>query len=573
MMRRLLLTTLFLPSVSLGSTLQVEIQTLWKNQILPLSQTTLQNTAGNRLSITRLSYLLSKAQLQRQDGTWIGANDWLAFLDLENHRNSFTLPNVPADTYRALRFEIGLDPTVDKGDPNTYAAGHALHPDTNRLHWGWRKGYIFLAVEGRYEQPDQKLGGFSYHLAGQECRGVVEVPLDLDLRLSQVLSLSFDAARLFDAAHVIDIRDSDSTHSGNDGGLAQNLADNAVRAFGVISLRPNVRPQSSGIETITTARGVSLEIPAHLPAISWPQDNPPSPAGVALGKKLFHDKRLSRNNAISCASCHSAEYAMSDPRQFSIGENGQVGTRNAMPLFNLAWKPSFFWDGRATTLRQQVLMPITDHLEMNTTLPEVIDQLGDLKKDFAKAFGDEAITSDRMALALEQFLLTLISADSPMDHTLTKNHTLTEPESRGMTLFFTESDPGRGIKGADCFHCHGGANFTNNTFLNNGLDTIETLIDKGRERVNGQSADRGKFMTPSLRNVALTAPYMHDGRFATLEEVVAHYNQAIKRSETLDPNLAKHLRSGGLNLSTEDQAALVSFLKALTDESWKKRTQ
>jgi cytochrome c peroxidase len=136
-------------------------------------------------------------------------------------------------------------------------------------------------------------------------------------------------------------------------------------------------------------------------------------------------------------------------------------------------------------------------------------------------------------------------------------------------LFFSESDPARGIQGADCFHCHGGAHFTNHTFLNNGLDTIETFLDKGRETVTGQSADRGKFMVPSLRNVALTAPYMHDGRFATLEEVVAHYNSGIKPSETLDPNLAKHLRHSGLNLSADDQVALVSFLKALTDEKWK----
>ncbi len=155
-----------------------------------------------------------------------------------------------------------------------------------------------------------------------------------------------------------------------------------------------------------------------------------------------------------------------------------------------------------------------------------------------------------------------------MDRMVSGKATLTEQEQRGFTLFFTESDPGHGIKGADCFHCHGGAQFSNNQFLNNGLDNDSGAQDEGLAKVSGKRADRGRFMVPSLRNVARTAPYMHDGRFATLEEVIEHYAHGVKPSSTLDPNLAKHLRNNGLGLTAEDKAALVAFLKTLTDESF-----
>ena len=155
-----------------------------------------------------------------------------------------------------------------------------------------------------------------------------------------------------------------------------------------------------------------------------------------------------------------------------------------------------------------------------------------------------------------------------MDRTLTQKEQLSELEQRGFMLFFTESDPGRGIRGADCFHCHGGVHFTNNQFINNGLETEVDMEDAGRAQVTGLASDRGKFMVPSLRNVAITAPYMHDGRFNTLEEVLEHYDHGVERSATLDPNLAKHLRYGGLRLSEEEKAALVAFLKTLTDTAF-----
>jgi cytochrome c peroxidase len=312
---------------------------------------------------------------------------------------------------------------------------------------------------------------------------------------------------------------------------------------------------------------VEIKLPPHYPQADWPADNLPTRDGVALGRRLFHDPRLSRDGSQSCASCHNASFAFADPRPVSLGVEGQPGTRNAMPLFNLAWKPAFFWDGRAARLREGVLEPIRAAHEMNETLDRAVAKLeadSSVSAEFAKVFGSSSITAERLGLALEQFLLTLISSDSRFEKALRGAAKFTADEQRGFELFFTESDPARGVRGADCFHCHGGADFSNHGFLNNGLDDDAARKDEGRAGFTRRDSDRGTFSVPSLRNVALTAPYMHDGRFATLEGVVAHYNQGVKPSDTLDPNLAKHFASGGLGLSAEEQRALAAFLRTLT---------
>jgi cytochrome c peroxidase len=239
-----------------------------------------------------------------------------------------------------------------------------------------------------------------------------------------------------------------------------------------------------------------------------------------------------------------------------------------MALVNLAWGQGFFWDGRAKTLREQVLMPVQDKHEMNETLERVEEKLSvdqGRKADFQKAFGSSGITPDRIAKALEQYLISLVSQESRFDKAVRKVAELTEQEKRGLQLFVTEHDPKRGLFGADCFHCHGGTLMTDHQFHNNGLSL--TPEDVGRMLVTGAEADRGKFKTPTLRNIALTAPYMHDGRFSTLEDVVEHYSSGVKRGDTLDPNLAKH-PAEGIRLSAEDKRALVAFLKTLTDEGF-----
>jgi cytochrome c peroxidase len=208
---------------------------------------------------------------------------------------------------------------------------------------------------------------------------------------------------------------------------------------------------------------------------------------------------------------------------------------------------------------------MTNPIEMHADATRVAAALArheNIRGDFAAAFGTPEITPERITLALEQYLLAQVSADSKFDRTLRGAATLTADEQRGLDLFLTEYDPARGKRGADCFHCHGGPLFSDFAYKNNGLTLARS--DPGRAKITASADDAGKFETPSLRNVAVTGPYMHDGRFRTLEEVVAHYDHGVVRSATLDPNLAKH-PADGLQLSAGDQRALVAFLRTLTD--------
>ena len=235
-----------------------------------------------------------------------------------------------------------------------------------------------------------------------------------------------------------------------------------------------------------------------------------------------------------------------------------------MPLFNLAWKSSFFWDGRAPSVREQVMHPLADPVEMGgppAAAAERVAAAPGYPEAFRAAFGDTDVTTNRVARALEQFVLSLVSTDAKFDRVRKGLDRFTDEEQRGFELFHTEFDPRAGLRGADCFHCHGGPLFSNHSFANNGLDAA--FPDRGRAEATGRPGDEGRFAVPSLRNVALTAPYMHDGRFATLEEVVDHYDHGLAQHPTLDPNLAKHPLAG-IRLDESDRRALVAFLKTLT---------
>ncbi|MEZ4919084.1 MAG: cytochrome c peroxidase [Saprospiraceae bacterium] len=334
---------------------------------------------------------------------------------------------------------------------------------------------------------------------------------------------------------------------------------------------------------VASCKDISVETPAYdptpyqmeigdFPTPSLPSDNIPTVAGVQLGRRLFYERMMSKDGSQSCADCHIQEDGFSDPRTFSIGVEGLEGKRQAMAVFNLAWHPNgMFWDGRAVSIRDQALRPIQDPLEMNETLDNVIMKLEssrEYRNEFVRTFGDDAITSDRIALALEQFMLTMVSYNSKYDKFLRGEASLTDSEERGRQLFFTEFDPFGSTDGAECFHCHGGFNFTNDEYMNNGLDTDADMQDEGRGAVTMNSFDRGKFKVPSLRNIAVTAPYMHDGRFTTLEEVVDHYNTGVKNSSTVDILMQFNLQPGGLQLSDQDKSDLVAFLKTLTDETY-----
>ncbi len=313
-----------------------------------------------------------------------------------------------------------------------------------------------------------------------------------------------------------------------------------------------------------------LDIPANLPQMIIPADNPLTVEGVKLGRHLFYEKRLSGNNTMSCASCHRPENSFSDPAQFSTGIDGFQGPRNSMALVNLGWESRFFWDGRAQSLEAQVLHPVMDPLEMHDTWPNVVYKLQSdpaYEQLFDRAFGSPTVDSVKVAKAIAQFLRTLVSANSRFDKFIRGEMNLDIDEQLGFQLTLQEGgDPANGQGGqfgADCFHCHphGGGLFTDGIMRNNGLDA--SFTDLGLGGVTGLSQDMGKFKTPTLRNVALTAPYMHDGRFQTLEEVIDHYDSGGHPSSTVDPNMK--FSEGGLQLTPEKKAQLIAYLHSLTD--------
>lgn len=551
-------------SAALGQEVRLEVVPVAKGQALRLNEGL---AASARIS--RLDCLLSGLALQKRDGTWLESQDWFAYLSMASGKMTAKGTGIPAGEYQGIRFRIGVDDATNKSNPNLYAADHALNPQVNGLHWGWQGGYIFMALEGRW-MNGTKEDGFSYHIANAPQLMTVELPVEFRGGRPLTLALELDVEHML--AGIDFAKDGTSTHSREGDALAATLKQNIEQAFRVRSVNYDVyqtptfvtapAPLPSGTHALTPA------MTQRFPQVQLPADNPLTEEGVALGRQLFHDARLSRNETQSCASCHDQAHAFADARRFSLGAQQQAGTRNAMPLFNLAWQQAFFWDGRAATLREQVLMPIQDVHEMNETMPQVIAKLSadaDSAKSFAQAFGSKEITAERIAKALEQFLLTLVSQESRFDRAARKVAEMTESEKRGLQLFVTEFDPKRGLRGADCFHCHGGTLFMSQPFANNGLQLAEA--DVGRMKVTQNAADRGKFKTPSLRNIARTAPYMHDGRFSTLEEVVEHYSSGVRQTPTLDANLAKH-PEGGIQFTPQEKADLVAFLKTLTDEGF-----
>lgn len=557
------------PAAAQKLQLEIEAEWRWEGRPIPLVFGKILKSKVDALSISRLDGLLSELALQRTDGSWLKSGPWHVFLSAEKGRLTATADGLPAEEFKAIRFRVGVDAETDASDPAIWSADHPLHPDVCGLHWGWKSGYVHLAIEGHWEPTIGKTSGFSYHLAGAAKPMIVELPVTFSGAQPTTIRLGLDLCRVLDVGEIV--REKPSTHSRDGDKLAPILKYRVTRAFQVKEVRNDIYQPTPPVRLLTSAATRAgtpfrLNISDRLPKVKLPEDNPLTEEGVELGRRLLHDKRLSKGNVQSCASCHEPARAFTDGRLSSVGASGAVGRRNAMPLLNLAWMKEFFWDGRAKSLREQVLMPIQDAHEMNETLDGVIAKLRadpDYPPQFAAAFGTEEITAERLALALEQCLLTQVSQESKFDHAARKLDKLTAQEQRGLQLFVTEHDPARGLRGADCFHCHGGNLFSNHQFMNNGL--APRAGERGRMEVTGSETDRDKFKVPTLRNVALTAPYMHDGRFATLEDVVEHYNGKLYRSRSLDPNLAKHPESG-LGLSADDKAALVAFLKTLTDK-------
>jgi cytochrome c peroxidase len=304
---------------------------------------------------------------------------------------------------------------------------------------------------------------------------------------------------------------------------------------------------------------LKLEVPK-----GWPkpdnifENNLLTEEGFQLGRKLFYDGRLSKDGNFSCASCHQqfAAFATFD-HDFSHGFNNQFSTRNAPALQNLGWIPLYMWDGGINHIEVQALSPLTAPNEMAENIDSVLKKLradAEYKKMFKKAFGNDNINSQKMLKALAQFVGTLVSADSKYDQ-----------YKRGKAVFNSSELHGYEVFKTKCETCHKEPLFTDNTFKNNGLSLNPFLKDYGRMRITTETSDSLKFRVPSLRNVGVTQPYMHDGRFYSLSQVIEHYRNGIQQSATLDSSLRN-----GIAFTPKEKYDLILFLGTLTDSSFLK---
>jgi cytochrome c peroxidase len=348
-------------------------------------------------------------------------------------------------------------------------------------------------------------------------------------------------------------------------------------------------------------RYADLEPPSHLdPVLLSDLDNTPdstsdrallTDAGAALGRVLFYDRQLSANNTVACASCHLQQHGFSDPRRFSEGYNGGRTGRNAMGLINLRFtningsRPGFFWDERAATLEDQVLLPIQDDVEMGMELNDLEAKLQELPYYpalFAAAFGEPSVSSQRIAKAVAQFMRSMSSFESEFDRAAqgvgsdysSDFPSFDDAENHGKSLFI---DGVEGVGEIGCAHCHVPPTFSMPKSFNNGLDRVYSDPGLGARSLPPNDpftpSNHGKFKAPSLRNIALTAPYMHDGRFKTLRQVVEHYSSGVHPHANLglafnEEGPTEASGTSGFRLSAEQISALVAFLKTLTDEAF-----
>ncbi|HYG97978.1 MAG TPA: cytochrome c peroxidase [Terriglobales bacterium] len=309
---------------------------------------------------------------------------------------------------------------------------------------------------------------------------------------------------------------------------------------------------------------ISINAPLGLPPVPVPADNPPTAETIALGRRLYYDPVLSVDNSTSCASCHAPAAGFADPRKVSVGVGGKVGTRNSPPVANAAYYVTQFWDGRERTLEKQAEGPVTNPVEMAHTLKgveEVLNRDPSYREDFAKAFGPGRITYNMVEKAIASFERTVLMANSPFDRWFYGHdeQAISESAKRGFEVF-------RRVDKGNCASCHTfnetDALFTDNQFHNIGVGVRdESPTDLGRYEVTKVDADRGAFKTPTMRNIALTAPYMHDGSLRTLKEVVDFYVGGGNSNPFLDPKI-KALDF----LTGQERADLVAFMVSLTGE-------
>lgn len=317
----------------------------------------------------------------------------------------------------------------------------------------------------------------------------------------------------------------------------------------------------------------TVELPDHFPDLYNPPDNPMTYDGVQLGRHLFYDPILSADSTMSCASCHDPHLAFTDGKATSIGIDGISGRRSSMSLVNIGFFGNkLFWDGRSPSLEHQAILPVEDPIELHHTWDDLEKSLraSEMYQPlFRKAFGIDntnEITRELAAKAISQFERIIVSADARIDRERQGKTFFTAEEQDGFDMFFDDS--GSRLPEAECGHCHNFPLFTTFEFFNNGLDSVDILedfTDIGLGEVTAYRFDNGKFKAPTLRNIVLTAPYMHDGRFETLEEVMDHYASGGHPSPNVDALVPTIGQTG---LSEYQKEAIIAFMKALTDTSY-----
>lgn len=462
---------------------------------------------------------LGAFSFQKANSDWINLPSSPAILSLQE--KTLKLSKIPIGTYKAIQFSI-IDPEE--------TAALALKTNT--------KNSSGLFTLDRHPFPPR-----------------IQLSTWFVVKENEPLTLSLNLERLLGFPRPIPLDDSLSQASLNSAFIA-----NLHSSFSFTGNNTLIPPLHLPKEHTP----VTLEIPNHFSPPGLPPDNPLTKERIDLGERLFFDGIISADGTVTCAACHSENTAFAEDRAISRGFEGRLGKANSMPLFNRPWKSSFFWNGRAPTIREQVLSPIAHRQEMAIPIRHALHRLNrrrDYRHDFEKAFGPGQITSQKLGLALESFILTLTSTDSKYDRAIQGKAELTEREQRGADLFFNDYVPGQPGKGAGCYQCHGGSNFTDHQFHNNGLFSPK---DDGLQEFTGRKEDLKKFITPSLRNLVYTKPFSHDGRLLTFEEVIDHYSSPPHLSDSLDPRLPKE----GLQLSDKDKSALIAFLKTLSDSKY-----
>lgn len=338
--------------------------------------------------------------------------------------------------------------------------------------------------------------------------------------------------------------------------MCKLLACSFVLALGAVYLFSSRIMPAEAQQRAKTQR-TKTTLPLGLVESVWPADNQYSAAKMELGRVLYYDKRLSADDTVSCADCHNPDFGFTDGKPVSTGIRGQKGGRSAPTVINRLYSVEQFWDGRAATLEEQAKGPIANPIEMGNTHEAVVAKLKGVKGYaplFKQAFGSEEITIDLVAKAIATFERTIVSGNAPYDRYKAGNKAaLSESARRGFDVFFNK---------AKCDQCHIGVNFTDGSFNNLGVGMDKPEPDMGRALITKRASDNGVFKTPTLREIARTAPYMHDGSLATLEDVVEYYNKGGNPNPNLDQRMKK------LDLTDQDKKDLVEFLKSLSGEGW-----